>query len=103
MIGRVTAVTANATQRARTASSRPSRLLSARAASANFNVACRASVRSTGPPRESGMLLVSANTLKPFTPDFAPGSCADERVEQHRNPGRQHDTIHHQTKHVRLD
>ena len=64
MIGRVTAITASATQRARTASSRPSRLLSASAASANFRVSCWASVRPAASLRRFVISAVSANALK---------------------------------------
>ena len=68
MIGSVTAVTASATQRARTARSRPWRLLSAIAASANFWVSCRASARPAGSLRGMVISAVSANTLKIFVP-----------------------------------
>src|SRR3954466_1209338 len=68
MIGSVTAVTASATQRACTASNRPSRLLAVMAASANFRVSCRASVRPVASFRRNLISAVSANALKIFAP-----------------------------------
>src|SRR5882757_9927981 len=64
MIGSVSAITASATQRARTASHKPSRLLSASAASAHFWMSCGTSVRPSVRLPEWGKTPASANTLK---------------------------------------
>src|SRR2546430_6895384 len=70
MIGSVTAITASATQRPQTASHRPSRLLSASAASANFWTSCWISVRPFVRLPEMGKTAGSANTLKMPTPSL---------------------------------